>query len=162
MWNGNPREARRAARYAARAARQAARYARRGTYYPYRYRYGRPGGGIFGLLVLLFLLLYLFSHIWVWLVMGLIALVIVGAILRMVRAGTNYQQPPFVNYQQPPQPYQPYMGPQPQNQTYEQGYAGPPPSQDPYAEGNQQYYYPPQVSDEQPQAQYPEQMPPMQ
>lgn len=168
MWYGDPREARRAARYAARAARHAARSARWAARYGYGYRrYRRPGGGIVGLLIVLFLLLYAFHHLWVWLVLGAVALVVVGVVARAARRGMGMYNA-SMPYQQPQQPpmYTPYQGQLPQNaSSYDQGYAARQP-QESYGQGDQPYYYPPQAPVEQPyeqpQAQYPEQMPPMQ
>jgi hypothetical protein len=67
----------------------------------------------------------------------------------------NYQPPP--SYYQPQQ--QPYTASAAEPRGYEQGYAA---SQPQEKQGEEQYYYPPQTPYEQPQAQYPEQMPPMQ
>ena len=151
MWYGDPRDARRAARYARRAN---------------RYRYGRPGGGIIGLLFFIFLILAIFTHFWAWIIPGIILLAVMFWLLRRSMPGawfTGYQQPP-----QNQQPQQPYYQPPPEQpyQPYEQGYQAP---QESYQEGGQQYQYPPQTSQpvdqqqryEEPQAQHPEQMPPM-
>jgi hypothetical protein len=155
MWYQDPRNARRAARYARRNARRAYRYS----------YYRRPGGGIIGLLFFVFLLLAIFTHFWAWFIPGIIILAVVLWLLRSgmlsswLRGSQQSQQPqqPY-QYQPPPEAEQPY-------QPYEQGYQ---PPQETYQEGGQQYQYPPQNSDpayqhyEEPQAQYPEQMPPMQ
>jgi hypothetical protein len=166
MWYGDPGDPRRAARYARRNARRAAHYARRSARRAYRYRYGRPGGGILGFLLVLFLIFWFTTHFWTWLIMGIFMLAIIAIVFWLVRTGmvstwfSSSQQP-----QPPPQYYQPPQETQQPYQSYEQGYQQP---QTNYQEGEQPYPYPPQSTSpgyqqyEEPQAQYPEQMPPMQ
>ena len=163
MWYGDPRDVRRAARY----ARRNARYARRSARRAYRYRYRRPGGGIVGFLLVLFLIFWFITHIWTWLIIGIFMLAIIALAFWLVRTSTlstwfsSYQQP-----QPPPQYYQPPQETQQAYQPYEQGYQQPP--QTSYQEGEQPYPYQPQSTPpgyqqyEEPKAQYPEQMPPMQ
>ncbi|QBD81229.1 hypothetical protein EPA93_36735 [Ktedonosporobacter rubrisoli] len=97
--------------------------------------------------------------------------IILGAFTRQIMAGiagmtgSSYGQQP--NYQQPyerqnsyQEPYRPPQG-EPSPQSYEQGYqAAPPQAQETYHEGGKQYNYPAQY--DQPQAQYPQEMPPQQ
>ncbi len=144
--------------------RRAQRAARRA------YRRNRWGGrrGIYGFPWFLLILLIIFSHTFWSIIAGIVVAIILTAIfLRVFGAqgmmGGNYQQPPQQPYYQPPQ--QPYQQPQESSyQPYEQGYQ--PPPQETYQEGREQHPYPKQGDSyqqyDQPQAQYPEQMPPMQ
>jgi len=163
MWYGDPQDARRAARHAARAARHAARHARRAAYYQYGYRYRRPGRWFIGPFILAAIFFFALPSLGKGIAFALIAIAICGLIFWAMRAGArrsyqNYQQPPYYQPQQPPQ-QQPYMSSEAEPRGYEQGYAA---SQPQEKQGEEQYYYPPQTPYEQPQAQYPEQMPPMQ
>lgn len=125
--------------------------------------------------MLLFLIL-LFSHSLTGFMIGIGAIVLLGLLARLILpaifgAGMmgswwmsnqqTYQQP-----QQPPyQPYQPTYQPYEENyQSYEQGYQPPAPAS-PDREVEQQYQPPSYEQthyEEQPQAQYPQEMPPMQ
>jgi len=130
----------------------------------------RGGRGIFGFPWFLFILIIIFSHSFWGILFAIAAAVILTAVLMRLfgsqgMMGGNYQQPPQQPYYQPPQ--QPYQPPQetPTYQPYDQGYQ-PPPSQEVYQEGGTPHPYPqqndPYQQYEQPQAQYPEEMPPMQ
>lgn len=122
-----------------------------------RSRYGRP----FGLVILLVILaLYILTHIWLWIVIGLLGLAVLAVVLRA--AGTT--MPGSNQQQQAPPVYQPY---QEEYQGYEQGLRPRAPEQEVYQEGGQQWQSPPQPKEvpypeyEYPQAQYPDQeMPP--
>ncbi len=131
-------------------------------------------GGIQGFVWLLGLALCFAIGFWPWILVVAAISVLMGALIRPIIAALvgmgifrlassmANRQPPQQYYQPPPQqPYEPYQqGYQPPQQPYEpyqQGYQ-PPPSV--YQEGGQQYPYPQQY--EQPQAQYPQEMPPQQ
>lgn len=157
-----------------RASRQAFRAARRG----YRRNYYRRGRvPFFGILFVILIIAAVSHHA----LFPLIPLVIIGSIIFMglrsvLRSGgfsgsnSNYQQPNQY-YQPPPQPnqyYQPPASSQPNApytspyQPYEQGYQVP---QDDHQRGAQPYQGNPSQSAseqyEEPQAQYPQEMPPM-
>ncbi len=164
----DPRDAYRAARYAWKAQRyawKAQRRAQRQAYRDarrfYRHRYGRPGGSIVGGILLVLVIVYVISHAWAWLATGAVVLVLAGLAFWLVSSGmlNNW----FSGYAQTPPPQQPQQQEEPPPQSYAQGY-----SSQSYQEGGRQYSYPPQSPsvppqrDEEPQAQYPEQMPPMQ
>ncbi len=105
---------------------------------------------------------------------GLILVIVITIILARVFSGSNFNR---MNGQQPGQTYyqpsnqanqQPYYQPTEQSyQAYDQGYQPPVQSQEGY-QGSASQYQPPVQNDayrgeyEQPQTQYPEQMPPMQ
>ncbi|MBO0780955.1 MAG: hypothetical protein J2P37_19205 [Ktedonobacteraceae bacterium] len=165
----DPRDAYRQARRAQRAAWHAQRAAWRANRRNYRYLYR---GSIYGrhlpiriFLLSGFILFFVITHQWYWLILIAIGLVLViqSIISRVLSMSYQWpQQQPL--YQQPETP--PYQSDapssQPQYQPYDQGYQ---PSQKTYQEGNQEYPYPVQPEYdryEEPQAQYPEQMPPMQ
>ncbi|GHO98314.1 hypothetical protein KSF_083620 [Reticulibacter mediterranei] len=159
MWYGDPRDARRAARHAARAAR----HAQRAAYYQYGYRYRRPGRWFIGPFVLAAIFFFALPSLGKGIAIALTAIAVCGLVFWVIRANArrsyqNYQQPPYYQPQQPPQ-QQPYSHPEAEPRGYEQGYAA---SQPQEKQPEEQYYYPPQTPYEQPQAQYPEQMPPMQ
>lgn len=140
------------------AEKRANKYAQRAD----KKRYGKPGGGIFGFLVLIVCLgFYLLTHAFAWIMIGIIGLALLAVVWQVVRSGMltsrmqNYQQPPIP--QQPPQNYQPY-------QPYQQGYQ--PEPQEFYQEGGRHYpqqtqqpHYPPQEYSDynEMKAQYPEQ-----
>jgi len=121
---------------------------------------------------MLFFIIFFVSHSWLGFLIGVGVIVLLSAILRSVLSSSFGQGPmnarPFTQqpYQQPQQPYyqpqQPYYQPyQEPYQPYEQGYQPPPVvNQD----AGPQYQYPqpqqPQY-DEQPQAQYPQELPPI-
>jgi hypothetical protein len=168
MWYGDP-NARRAARYARRNARRA-----------YRYRYGRPGGSIVGLIFFVFIMLAIFTHFWAWFIPGIIIVALALWLLRSGMFGMWLNRPQQPSNQAPPQGPQAYYQPPPPEQ---QSYYQPTPAEQqpyqPYAEGYQapqaanqegeaRARYPQPKTDpeyqeyEEPQAQYPEQMPPMQ
>jgi hypothetical protein len=145
-------------------------YRGRGPWRGYRRR-----GGLFGIPWMLFFVFMFFAHSpGAWLI-GLLLVVVITIVLTRVFSGNSFngmngQQPGQTYYQpgtqsdqqpyyQPPtaQPYQPYG----------QGYQPPVQSQEGY-KGSASQYQPPVQNDpyqgeyEQPQTQYPEQMPPMQ
>ena len=134
MWNGDPRDAHRA----------------------YKYEYDRRGNSTFGVLLIIFLFFYFSTDSWVWLLIGATVLVLVGVTTRLLRSGSHsprlsgLQQTPQPHTEAQPLPYQPGYHPRPNKQEGEQHYPYPPQSQP----TGSQY--------EQPQAHYPEQMPPMQ
>jgi hypothetical protein len=144
MWYDDPQAGRKGRRLAYREARRASRS-----------RYSRPGGF---LVLILFLIFYLFTHMWVWLLIGAIALV---AVVLLLRPGVGQR---FRGYQQP---YVPWEEPEPFS-PYEQGYHAQ--SAGTYQEGGRQFAYPSQSpagyqQDDEPEAQYPEyarKIPPLQ
>ena len=126
-------------------------------------------GGIQGFFWLLVLALFFATSFnWIWFLVAAGISAILGALAQPITAGLGgltifgkNQQPP--TYQPPQQPYyqpsQPAYQPPPQN--YQEGYRP-----ETYQEGGQQHPYP-QTSQEpqqyeQPQAQYPQEMPPHQ
>jgi hypothetical protein len=144
----------------------------------YNYRNNSRNGrrrmrGIYGFPWLLFVIILFNFHSLPWIIMTFIVMgfvfLIIKAFMTTSNAATNgtRSQQTYQPYQQPTPIYQPpYRQPtpiyQPPYQPYEQGYQAPPEA---YQEDGQQSDYPvPETYDqyEQPQAQYPEQMPPMQ
>jgi hypothetical protein len=117
-------------------------------------------GGIQGFLWMLILALFFITNNWVWFLVGAAISAVLGALIRPISAWllsmgifsatsrANREQQP---YYQPPQQQQPY-------QPYQEGYQ--PPQSQTYEEGGQAYQYPQQY--EQPQAHYPQEMPPQQ
>ncbi|EFH84369.1 hypothetical protein [Ktedonobacter racemifer] len=144
MQYGDPRDARRAARNARRS---------------YRRNYRRSRGGWLGIVFIIIAVVYFTHHLSTILFgLGVLVLLLIGAGLFMSsrNRGMKYQQP----YQTPAESEEQQSYYQP----YDQGYQPPPAN---YQEGGQQYYYPSQNSTqpqphEAPEAQYPEQLPPMQ
>jgi hypothetical protein len=122
--------------------------------------------GIYGFPWLLFFIIFFNLHSLPWILMTLVTVGFVFLIVKafMATGVSGNSAPNRMGAQQPYyQPYQqPYQPPQePSYQPYDQGYQ---PPREAYQEGGKQYQYPsPAVYDqyEQPQAQYPEQMPPM-
>ncbi|GAC1360251.1 MAG: hypothetical protein NVS2B12_09260 [Ktedonobacteraceae bacterium] len=128
-------------------------------------------GGIIGAMWMLILALYFITHLWVLFLVGAAISVLLGTFLRAIVAwiiasgvfGLSAQTTPpqpqqyYTPASAPPQPLRP-------EQTYQQGYQPSPIPQQPetYKEGDRQYYYPPQSSEqyERPQTQYPQQLPP--
>ncbi len=125
--------------------------------------------GIQGFMWLLMVALFFATGSWLWFLVGGIFSAILGALFKPITAillglgifglasmATNQpQQPPY----QPTPQY--YMPPTPPAQpTYEQGYQGRQQTPETYQEGGQSYSTSAQY--EQPQAQYPSQMPPQQ
>ncbi|GHO79076.1 hypothetical protein KSD_68470 [Ktedonobacter sp. SOSP1-85] len=151
MQYGDPRDARRAARNARRA---------------YRRSYRRSRGGWLGIVFIIIAVVYFTHHLSTILFgLGVLVLLLIGAGLFMSsrNRGMNYQQP-YMPPQQFNQAPAESAEQQPYYQPYDQGYQAPPEN---YQEGGQQYYYPSQNSaqpqpHEAPEAQYPEQLPPMQ
>jgi hypothetical protein len=99
---------------------------------------------------------------WPWILLVAAVSVILGALIRPIIAGLLglgiFGLASMANRQRQQQYYQPPQQPYP---PYQQGYQPPAPPQPPtYEEGGRQYSYPQQY--EQPQAQYPEEMPPQQ
>src|SRR5207248_7163631 len=124
----------------------------------YRRRPYRRGRGILGFPFMLFFVLLFFSHSLSLFLIGIVISIILTLFIRSLMAGAfsggrlntppTWQQP----YQQPQQPYQQYYQP------YEQGYQ---PPATPYQEPEPQYQHPQLQYDEQPQAQYPQELPPI-
>lgn len=121
--------------------------------------------GIWGFPFMLFFVLLFISHSWSLFLIGIVISIILSLCIRSIMAGTfgagrpntppTWQQP----YQQPQQPYQQYYQPYQQPyQSYDQGYQPPAaPYEEPRPQNqNQQSQY-----EEQPQAQYPQELPPM-
>ncbi len=114
--------------------------------------------GSFGAFVASFLMIMIFF---------LIARALMGSLFGAPMNGNyqqqQYYQPPYQPYQPYQQSYEPYQQPY---QSYEQGYQPQSGATGPYQEGElgeQSYQSPAQYDQyEQPQVQYPEQMPPMQ
>jgi hypothetical protein len=112
-------------------------------------------GGIVSAMWLLILALFFATYNWIWFLVGALISALLGALIKPIIAAllgigilglTSTQQP-----QQPSQPQQSYQPYQPVSETYQ--------------EGGQQYQYPstpPVDQEQQPQAIYPEQMPPQQ
>jgi hypothetical protein len=133
----------------------------------YNYRNNSRNGrrrmrGIYGFPWLLFVIILFNFHSLPWIIMTFIVMGFVFLIIKAFMTTSNAA----TNGMRSQQTYQPYQQPtpiyQPPYQPYEQGYQAPPEA---YQEAEQQSDYP--VSEtydqyEQPQAQYPEQMPPMQ
>src|SRR5581483_4995567 len=122
-------------------------------------RWGRRG--IWGFPFMLFLIIFIVSHSFSGFMVGIIVLIALAIIFRAVlpsifSAGNMRNPMPPYQPPQPPyqQPYQPY---QPTEQRYQP--APPPPV---YQAPEQQYQPPQQNYEEQPQAEYPQEMPPMQ
>ena len=116
--------------------------------YYYGPRYRRSGCSIFALLFGIFIL-FAFIHFW-WLLIPLAILAVLG-VMSLLKSLTGKSAGPGANYQPYNQPYQ-------ANQPYQQGYSAPPPP------GSGYQPYPPQSGWGQydmPQAQYPQNMPPM-
>jgi len=144
-------------------------YRGRGPWRGYRRR-----GGLFGIPWILFFVFLSISHSPGGFMIGLILVIVITIILARVFSGSNFNR---MNGQQPGQTYyqpsnqanqQPYYQPTEQSyQAYDQGYQPPVQSQEGY-QGSASQYQPPVQNDayrgeyEQPQTQYPEQMPPMQ
>ncbi len=126
-------------------------------------------GGIQGFFWLIALAIFFITGSWIVFLFAAGISAILGTLARPIMAGlasmaffSMAQQPP-PQYYQPPQ--QPYQSPQQPYQSYQEGYRPPPePQAETYQEGGQLYPYPSQSSQqyEQPQAQYPQQMPPPQ
>jgi hypothetical protein len=134
------------------------------------YRNSRGGNrrprGIYGFPWWLFFIFFFNFHSIAWFVISIGIIVMVSLLIRAATSSgsnagarssqmqqTPYYQPKQQYYQPPAQTQQPY-------QSYEQGYQ---PARETYNEGNQQYQYPEAAEYdqyEQPQAQYPEEMPP--
>jgi hypothetical protein len=182
MWD---RDHRRAVRQASRDQRRASRQALRAAQRSYRYNYYARRRSPFLRILLIILLAPLIMEILglSWHVFfPLIPLAIIGIFvftwLRNSTSGsgnsgfsgstTNYQQPNqyYQSPQQPGQSNQYYQSPQPNTpsyQPYEQGYQAPP--QSAHQQGVPPYQSNPSQSAQQqyeePQAQYPQEMPPM-
>jgi hypothetical protein len=121
--------------------------------------------GIWGFPFMLFFVLLFISHSWSLFLIGIVLSIILSLFVRSLMAGTfgarrpntppTWQQP----YQQPQQPYQQYYQPYQQPyQSYDQGYQ---PPAAPYEEPRPQYQNQQTQYEEQPQAQYPQELPPM-
>ena len=130
----------------------------------YRNSRGRRPRGIYGFPWWLFFIFFFSYHSWLWFIMSIGFIILVSLLIRAVTSSntntgsasgwtTPYYQPKQQYYQPPAQMQQSY-------QPYEQGYQS---ARETYSEGDQQYQYP-AASEydqyEQPQAQYPEEMPP--
>lgn len=124
----------------------------------------RMYGSLQGFFWLLILALFFATDNWIWFLVGAGISAIMGALFKPIIASlmglglaSMANQPPQQPYYQPSQPpQQPYY--QPSQQSYEQGYR--PPQPETYQEGGQQYRSPQEY--EQPQVQYPQEMPPQQ
>ena len=127
---------------------------------------GRPSGmyGSFMTFIwMLILALYFATHLWIWFLIGAGLSAILGPLYRPL--AERLAASPFfssMNNQSVYEQAQPPAQPQPPtSQTYEQGYQ--PPTEGSYQEGGKQYPYPASAeaqTEDQPQAQYPQQMPP--
>jgi hypothetical protein len=160
----------RANRYAWKAQMRADRAAYRAQRHFNRYHYRRSSGGIVGTVIIILIALFVITHIWPLLVMALGVLIVVALVYLLLKSSIfNSWLPGFQSQQRTSQQQQqqgeaePYQAPQEARRPYEQGYQ-------PYQEGGRLYQYPPPsqpVSQpgtpryDEPQAQYPEQMPPM-
>jgi hypothetical protein len=118
-------------------------------------------GGIQGFFWLIALAIFFITGSWIVFLLAAGISAILGTLARPIiaRLGSlaffGMTQPPPQQYYQPPQ--QPY-------QSYQEGYQPPSPQPEAYQEGGQHYPYPSQPAQqyEEPQAQYPQQMPPQQ
>lgn len=144
----------------------------------YRRRHWRRRGGMVGFPFILFFMIFLFSHSIGGLMIAIVAIVLLSLLARIILpaifgAGLmgalwSGNRQPYQQQQQQPyqQTYQPYQPSQESYQSYEQGYQYQPPVT-PYREqeAEQQQYQAPSYEqahyEEQPQAQYPQEMPPM-
>jgi hypothetical protein len=136
-------------------------------------------GGLIGAMWMIILALFFATNFWPLFLVGAALSALMGALARPIIASllslglfsmfnNQQQQPPY--YQPPQQPYTPpnnqsyYQPSQQSYRPYEQGYQAPAPPAETYQEGGQQNPYPSQSAQdyEQPQAQYPQQMPPQQ
>ena len=144
-------------------------------YQGYRRRHWRRRGGMVGFPFMLFFMILLFSHSLTGFMIGIGAIVLLSLLARLILpaifgAGMmstwwmsnqqTYQHPQQPTYQPYQQTYQPY---EESYQPYEQGYQ-PPAATSPDQEVEQQYQPPSYEQthyEEQPQAQYPQEMPPM-
>ncbi len=137
----------------------------------YRRRHWHRRGGMVGFPFILFFMIFLFSHSIGGLMIAIVAIVLLSLLARVILpaifgAGLmgalwSGNRQPYQQQQQ--QPYQQTYQPSQENyQSYEQGYQYQP-SVTPYRE--QQQYQAPSYEqahyEEQPQAQYPQEMPPM-
>ncbi len=116
--------------------------------------------GSYGFIWLLAIALFFITGSWLWFLVAIGVSAVLGSLWRPMMRGSFSPQQPY--YQQPP--YQPTNEQPPSYQSYEQGYQ--PPAQRPpaaYQEG-EQYPYPQaqETQYEQPQVQYPQEMPPPQ
>ncbi len=125
-------------------------------------------GGVSGFIWMIALALFFITHVWLVFIVAAALTVLLNSLLQSVfltgpdaRMPGMYTTPPArteyqAQYGAPQAPQEPY-------QPYEQGYQQSP--QPDYAEGGKQYYYPTPTeagsnTAEQPQVQYPQQMPP--
>jgi glucan phosphoethanolaminetransferase (alkaline phosphatase superfamily) len=147
--------------------------------YPYRRRWRRRGFG--GFPFILFFIIFLAGHSFAAFLIGIAVSIALSILLAaLFRAGSVNTPPTSQTYYQPPQQqytpyYQPYNQPYQSNQPYqqqyqpyqqeyqpyEQGYQPPQPAK--YAEADAQDQLPqaPSRYEEQPQAEYPRELPPM-
>ena len=109
-------------------------------------------GGLIGAMWMLMLALFFATGSWLWFLVGALLSTVLGTLIKPIMGAImGIGILGMSTRQQPQQPYQPYQQP----------YQQPPPET--YQEGGQQHYYPPTPSvqrEEQPQALYPEEMPP--
>ena len=148
-------------------------------YQGYRRRHWRRRGGMVGFPFMFLFLVFLFSHAMVGFLVVIGAIVLLGLLARIILpaifgAGmmstfwTGNRQPYQQQQQQPyQQTYQTYQPPAENYQSYEQGYQYQPPvTPNSEKEAGQQQYQAPSYEqthyEEQPQAEYPQEMPPMQ
>ncbi len=121
-------------------------------------------GGLIGAMWMIMLALFFATGSWLWFLVGAALSAIIGTLIRpltvfllglgifgLASANQQSRQP----YYQPTPNQEPY-----QPQPYQQGYQTPQPEG--YQEGGQSYPYPGQQQYEQPQVQYPQEMPPQQ
>ncbi len=135
-------------------------------YQPYGGRGPRHMRGIYGFPWIFVFFLVASTGFWQWLILGVALMIIIRLIMSATGAGnTGYQQP----YYQPPyqasQPYQaPYQPPEQgytPYQPYQQGYQAAPATPQPYQPVEEQEQTEQYQEYEQPQAEYPQEMPPM-
>ena len=138
-------------------------------------RYRGRGRGIMGIPFMLFFIIMIVSHSFSGFIIAIGVMILLAIIFRAAmpnmfgsRNMNNvvppyqqpqqpYYQPPQPTYQPPQQAYQPY---EQEYQPYQQGYQPAPP---PVYQAPVPPYQPPQQNyEEQPQAEYPQEMPPMQ
>lgn len=129
----------------------------------------RVYGGLIGAMWMIILALFFATGFWQVFILGAALSALLGALGRPLIAlllgmgifglASSAQRPQQTYYQPPQQPQQPYYQPQP----YQQGYQ-PTPQAEEHHEGSQQYPYPQQqaLQYEEPQSQYPQELPPQQ
>lgn len=130
-------------------------------------------GGLLGFVWLMGLAILFVIGFWPWILVLVGISAILGSLIGPITAGlmgmgmyaSMQNNQPQQQYQQPYQQQYPPEQPPPDSQyePYQQGYQPPQPAPGAYQEGGQQYQYPqPKQEFDQPQKQYPQELPPQQ